>query len=98
MSIILTVLFIIHLLATLYSGVVVATIYDADAYNEDLISSGYAIAYGIILVFALKLAEYNINLAILLMAAAIIVNILIAKLTIKIDYKLNIKPYLQIKL
>ena len=94
-TVILTILFIVNLLATLYSGVVVATIYYAC--NEDLISSAYAIAYGIILVLALKLAEYNINLAVLLAVVAIIANILVAKLAIKIDYKRNVKPYLQIK-
>ena len=94
-DVILIALFIINLLATLYSGIVVATIYDKC--NGDLVSSAYAIAYGIILVLTLKLTEYNINLAILLVVVALIANIIAAKLAVKFDYKRNVKPYLRIK-
>lgn len=96
-NVILTVLFIVNLLATLYSVIVVATIYDNDLCSDELISLSYAIVYGIILILVLKLSEYNINLASLLTIAAIIANILVARLAIKIDYKRNTKPYLRIK-
>ena len=95
-NVILIVLFIINLLATLYSGVVVATIYD-EVCSDELISSAYAIVYGIIRLLTIKLTEYNINLTVLLTVVAIIANILVARLAIKIDYKRNTKPYLRIK-
>lgn len=96
-NVIFIVLFIANLLATLCSCVVVDTIYDADVCLDELIPVSYAGVYGVILLLTLKLAEYNINLAILLTVVAIIANILVAKLAIKIDYKHNVKPYLQIK-
>lgn len=96
-NVIFIVLFIVNLLATLYSCVVVDTIYDTDACLEELISASYDGVYGVILLLTLKLAEYNINLAVLLTVVTIIANILVAKLAIKIDYKRNVKPYLQIK-
>lgn len=98
MSVISNVIFIVNLLATLYSCVVVDTIYDTDACLDELIPASYGGVYGVILLLTLKLAEYNINLAVLLTIVAIIANILVAKLAIKIDYKRNVKPYLQIKL
>lgn len=97
-NVILVVLFIINLLATLYSGIVVGTIYDAGSCSDESISSAYAIVYGIILVLALKLSEYNINLAILLVVVAIIANILVAKLVSRHAYNHNVKPYQRIKI
>lgn len=98
MSIIFTVLFIANLFATGYSCIVVATIYDTDLYSDDAIPALYAGVYGLTLLLALKLTEYNINLALLLPIVTIIANILVAKLAIKADYKRNTKAYLQIKL
>lgn len=97
MSIIFTVLFIANLFATGYSCIVVATIYDTDLYSDDAIPVLYAGIYGLTLLLALKLTEYNINLALLLPVVAIIVNILVAKLAIKINYKHNVKTYQRIK-
>lgn len=97
MSIIFTVLFIANLFATGYSCIVVATIYDTDLYSDDAIPALYAGVYGLTLLLALKLTEYNINLALLLPVVAIIVNILVAKLAIKINYKHNVKTYQRIK-
>lgn len=97
MNVILMILLIVNLLATMYSSIVVATIYEDAVCSDDLIPAIYAIAYGVSLLIALKLAEYNINLAILLTVVSIIVNILVAKLAVKFDYKRNVKPYLRIK-
>lgn len=93
-----TVLFIANLFATLYSCVVVANIYEDDVCSDEAIPALYAGAYGLTLVLALKLTEYNINLALLLPAVAIIANILVAKLAVRINYKHNAKAYLRIKL
>lgn len=93
-----TVLFITNLFATLYSGVVVANIYEDDVCSDELIPALYAGAYGLTLVLALELTEYNINLALLIPIVASIVNVVVAKLAIRVDYKRNTKPYLQIKL
>lgn len=97
MSDIFTVLFIANLFATGYSCVVVTDVYDVDLYDDNAIPVLYAGIYGLTLLLALELTEYNINLALLLPVVAIIANILVAKLAIKIDYKHNVKPYLQIK-
>ena len=97
MSTIFTVLFIANLFATGYSCIVVADIYDTDLHSDDAIPVLYAGVYGLTLLLALKLTEYNINLALLLPVVAIIVNILVAKLAIKINYKHNVKTYQQIK-
>lgn len=97
-NVIFIVLFIVNLLATLYSCVVVDTIYDTWVCLDELIPASYGGVYGVILLLTLKLAEYNINLAVLLTVVAIIANILVAKLAIKIDYKRNTKAYLQIKI
>lgn len=97
MSIIFTVLFIANLFATGYSCIVVATIYDTDLYSDDAIPALYAGVYGLTLLLALKLTEYNINLALLLPVVAIIANILIAKLAVKINYKHNVRTYQRIK-
>lgn len=96
-NVILTGLFIVNLLTMGYSSIVVATIYNDDVCSDELIPALNAGVYGTILVLALKLAEYNINLAILLTVVSIIVNILVAKLAVKFDYKRNVKPYLRIK-
>jgi hypothetical protein len=97
MSIIFTVLFIANLFATGYSCIVVATIYDTDLYSDDAIPALYAGVYGLTLLLALKLTEYNINLALLLPVVAIIANILIVKLAVKINYKHNVRTYQRIK-
>lgn len=93
-----TVLFIANLFATLYSSVVVANIYEDDVCSDEAIPALYAGAYGLTLVLALELTEYNIGLALLIPIVTIIANILVAKLAIRADYKRNTKPYLQIKL
>ena len=98
MNNIFTVLFIANLLATGYSCVVVANIYDVDLCDDDAIPVLYAGIYSLTLLLALKLSEYNINLALLLPAVAIIANILVAKLAVRINYKHNAKAYLRIKL
>lgn len=92
-----TVLFIANLFATLYSCVVVANIYEDDVCSDEAIPALYAGVYGLTLLLALKLTEYNINLALLLPVVAIIANIIAAKLAVKFDYKRNVKPYLRIK-
>lgn len=93
-----TVLFIANLFATLYSCVVVANIYEDDVCSDETIPALYAGAYGLTLLLALELTEFNINLALLLPVVASIVNVVVAKLAIRADYKRNTKPYLQIKL
>lgn len=92
-----TVLFIANLFVTLYSCVVVANIYEDDLCSDEAIPALYAGAYGLTLVLALKLAEFNINLALLIPIVASIVNVGVAKLAIRANYKRNTKPYLQIK-
>lgn len=96
-NVILTVLFIVNLFATGYSCVVVADVYDADL-GDDAIPALYAGVYGLTLLLALKLTEYNINLALLLPVVAIIANILVAKIAVIINYKRNVKTYQRIKL
>lgn len=91
-----TVLFIANLFATLYSSVVVANIYEDDVCSDEAIPALYAGAYGLTLVLALKLTEYNINLALLIPIVASIANVVVAKLAIRADYKRNTN--LQIKL
>lgn len=91
-----TVLFIANLFATLYSSVVVANIYEDDVCSDEAIPALYAGAYGLTLVLALKLTEYNINLALLIPIVASIVNVVVAKLAIRADYKRNTN--LQIKI
>lgn len=91
-----TVLFIANLLATVYSSVVVANIYEDDVCSDEAIPALYAGTYGLTLLLALK-SEYNINLALLIPIVASIVNVVVAKLAIRVDYKRNVKPYLQIK-
>lgn len=93
-----TVLFIVNLFATAYSCVVVANIYEGKVYSDESIPALYAGAYGLTLVLALELTEYNINLALLIPIVASIVNVVVAKLAIRADYKRNTKAYLQIKL
>ena len=93
-----TVLFIANLLATVYSSVVVANIYDGKVYSDESIPALYAGAYGLTLVLALELTEYNIGLALLIPIVASIVNVVVAKLAIRADYKRNTKAYLQIKI
>lgn len=93
-----TVLFIANLLATVYSGVVVANIYEDDVCSDEAIPALYAGTYVATLLLALKLTEYNINLALLIPIVALIVNVVVAKLAIRADYKRNTKPYLQIKI
>lgn len=97
MSTIFTVLFIANLFATGYSCIVVADIYDTDLHSDDAIPALYAGVYGVTLLLTLKLAEYNINLAVLLTVVAIIANILVAKLAVRINYKHNVKTYQRIK-
>ena len=91
-----TVLFIANLFATLYSCVVVANIYEDDVCSDEAIPALYAGAYGLTLVLALKLTEYNINLALLIPIVASIANVVVAKLAIRADYKRNTN--LQIKI
>lgn len=91
-----TVLFIANLFATLYSSVVVANIYEDDVCSDEAIPALYAGAYGLTLVLALKLTEYNINLALLIPIVASIANVVVAKLAIRADYKRNTN--LQIKI
>lgn len=93
-----TILFIANLFATLYSCVVVANIYEDDVCSDEAIPALYAGAYGLILVLALELTEYNIGLALLIPIVASIVNVVVAKLAIRADYKRNTKAYLQIKI
>lgn len=93
-----TVLFIANLFATLYSCVVVANIYEGKVYSDESIPALYACAYGLTLVLALELTEYNIGLALLIPIVASIVNVVVAKLAIRADYKRNTKAYLQIKI
>ena len=93
-----TVLFIANLFATLYSCVVVVNIYEDDVCSDEAIPALYAGAYGLTLVLALELTEFNINLALLPPVVAIIVNILVARLAIIINYKRNVKTYQRIKL
>lgn len=97
LNIILIILLIINLVATGYSTVVVAYIYDGEVCPEDVIPAIYAIVYAASVLIALKLAEFNINLALLIPIVASIVNVVVAKLAIRADYKRNTKPYLQIK-
>lgn len=92
-----TVLFIANLLATVYSSVVIANIYEDDVCSDEAIPALYAGTYGLTLLLTLKLTEYNINLALLIPIVASIVNVVVAKLAIRVDYKRNVKPYLQIK-
>lgn len=92
-----TVLFIANLLATVYSSVVIANIYEDDVCSDEAIPVLYASTYGLTLLLALKLTEYNINLALLIPIVASIVNVVVAKLAIRADYKRNTKLYLQIK-
>ena len=98
LNIILIILLIVNLVATIYSSVVVANIYENDVCPEDVIPAIYAIVYVASVLIALKLAEFNINLALLIPIVALIVNVVVAKLAIRADYKRNTKPYLQIKL
>lgn len=98
MNTIFTVLFIANLFATGYSCIVVADIYDTDLNSDDAISALYAGVYGLTLVLALELTEYNIGLALLIPIVASIVNVVVAKLAIRADYKRNTKAYLQIKI
>lgn len=91
-----TVLFIANLFATLYSSVVVANIYEDDVCSDEAIPALYAGAYGLTLVLALELTEYNIGLALLIPIVASIVNVVVAKLAIRADYKCNTN--LQIKI
>lgn len=91
-----TVLFIANLFATLYSCVVVANIYEDDVCSDEAIPALYAGAYGLTLVLALELTEYNIGLALLIPIVASIVNVVVAKLAIRADYKRNTN--LQIKI
>lgn len=91
-----TVLFIANLFATLYSSVVVANIYEDDVCSDEAIPALYAGAYGLTLVLALELTEYNIGLALLIPIVASIVNVVVAKLAIRADYKRNTN--LQIKI
>lgn len=93
-----TVLFIANLFATAYSCVVVANIYEGKVYSDESIPALYAGAYGLTLVLALELTEYNIGLALLIPIVASIVNVVVAKLAIRADYKRNTKAYLQIKI
>lgn len=97
-NVIFIVLFIVNLLATLYSCVVVANIYDGKVCSDEAIPALYAGAYGLTLVLALELTEYNIGLALLIPIVASIVNVVVAKLAIRADYKRNTKAYLQIKI
>lgn len=97
LNIISMILLIVNLVATGYSAVVVANIYEDDACSDEAIPALYAGTYGVTLLLALKLTEYNINLALLIPIVASIVNVVVAKLAIRADYKRNIKPYLQIK-
>lgn len=92
-----TVLFIANLLATVYSSVVVANIYEDDVCSDEAIPALYAGTYGLTLLLALKLTEFNISLALLIPIVASVVNVVVAKLAIRADYKRNTKPYLQIK-
>ena len=89
-----TVLFIANLLATVYSSVVVANIYEDDVCSDEAIPALYAGTYGVTLLFALKLTEYNINLALLIPIVAPIANVVVAKLAIRADYKRNTKEVL----
>ena len=98
LNIILIILLIVNLVTNGYSVTVVAYIYDGKVYPEDVIPAIYAIAYGVTLLLTLKLAEFNINLALLIPIVASIVNVVVAKLAIRADYKRNVKPNLQIKL
>lgn len=92
-----TVLFIANLFATLYSSVVVANIYEDDVCSDEAIPALYAGAYGLTLVLALELTEYNIGLALLIPIVASIVNVVVAKLAVKINYKHNVRTYQRIK-
>lgn len=102
MSIILNVIFIVLLIANLfatgYSCLAIIDIYDTGTCNEDVILALHAGVYGLTLVLILELTGPNINLATLLAVIAIVVNILVARLAVKINYKRNVKPYLQIKI
>lgn len=97
LNVIFTVLLIANLFATGYSCLAVIDIYNIGECNEDVITALHAGVYGLTLVLVLELAEHNINLAILLAVVAIVANILVAKVAVKISYKRNVKPYLQIK-
>lgn len=97
LNVILIILLIVNLVTNGYSVVVVAYIYDGKVCPEDVIPAIYAIAYGVTLLLTLKLAEFNINLALLISIVASIVNVVVAKLAIRADYKRNTKPYLRIK-
>ena len=97
LNIILIILLIVNLVTNGYSVAVVAYIYDGKVCPENVIPAIYAIAYGVTLLLTLKLAEFNINLALLIPIVASIVNVVVAKLAIRADYKRNTKPYLQIK-
>ena len=98
LNIILIILLIVNLVTNGYSSVVVANIYEDDVCLDEAIPALYAGTYGLILLLALKLTEYNIGLALLIPIVASIVNVVVAKLAIRADYKRNTKPYLQIKL
>lgn len=97
LNIILIILLIVNFVTNGYSSVVVANIYGDEVCPEDVIPALYACTYGLTLLLTLKLTEYNINLALLIPIVASIVNVVVAKLAIRVDYKRNVKPYLQIK-
>lgn len=97
LNIILMILLIVNFVAIEYSLVVVANIYEDDVCSDELIPALYAGIYSVTLLLALKLAEFNISLALLIPIVASIVDVVVAKLAIRADYKRNIKPYLRIK-